>query len=83
MAKRFNEEVKGRIIEKLKNEGLTVKQASIEFGISPNTLYGWLGTRATGDPSILEIAKLKRENNELKQLIGGLTLNMERGKKNH
>jgi len=83
MAKKINDEVKARIIEKLKSEGLSVRQASSEFGLSPNTIYGWLGHRTGGDPSTLEIAKLRRENNELKQLIGGLTLHMERGKKNH
>ena len=83
MSKRIEQAIKDRVIDKLKREGLTVKQASTEFGLSPNTIYGWLGTRATGDPSVMEIAKLRRENNELKQLIGGLTLNMERGKKNH
>lgn len=83
MAKRIDRELKDRIIEKLKSEGLSVKQASTEFGLSPNTIYGWLGTKAGGDPSALEIAKLRRENNELKQLIGGLTLHLERGKKNH
>jgi len=83
MAKRIDQDAKNRIIDKLKSEGLSVKQASVEFGISTNTLYGWLGTKGGGDPSVLEIAKLRRENNELKQLIGGLTLGMERGKKNH
>ena len=43
---------------------------------------GWLGKKAVGDPSILEISRLRKENNELKQIIGGLSLNMERGKKN-
>lgn len=83
MAQRIDQELKKRIIEKLKSDGLTVKQASTEFGIAPNTIYAWLGTKTAGDPSALEIAKLRRENNELKQLIGGLTLNLERGKKNH
>ena len=83
MSKRIDQGIKDRIIDKLKSEGLSVRQASTEFGISPNTIYGWLGSRATGDPTILEIAKLRRENNELKQIIGGLTLGMERGKKNH
>lgn len=83
MSKRIDLGIKDRIIEKLRSEGLSVGQASVEFGISRNTIYGWLGRGTTGEPGLLEIAKLKRENNELKQIIGGLTLNMERGKKNH
>ena len=83
MAKRIDQELKDRIIEKLKSEGLSVRQASTEFGLSPNTIYGWLGTKTGGDPSALEVAKLRRENNELKQIIGAFTLDTERRKKNH
>jgi transposase len=74
--------LKDRIIEKLKNEGLTVGQASKEFGISKNTIYGWLHRKAGGDPSVLEISKLRRENKELKEIIGTLALDSERRKKN-
>lgn len=82
MSKRINEETKQIIIEKIRSEGLSVPKASEEFGLSKNTIYSWIGTKAKGEPSILEMAKVKRENAELKQIIGGLTLNMERGKKN-
>ncbi|PJA08455.1 hypothetical protein COX69_02325 [Candidatus Falkowbacteria bacterium CG_4_10_14_0_2_um_filter_48_10] len=82
MSKRISEEIKRKIIERIRNEGLSVPKASEEFGISRNAIYHWIGTKAKGEPSILEIAKLKKENSELKQIIGGLTLNMERGKKN-
>ncbi len=74
--------LKDRIIEKLKSEGLTVGQASKEFGISRNTIYGWLRRKAGGDPSALEISKLRRENKELKEIIGTLALDSERRKKN-
>lgn len=74
--------LKDRIIEKLKSEGLTVGQASKEFGISKNTIYGWLHRKAGGDPTVLEISKLRRENKELKEIIGALALDTERRKKN-
>ena len=73
--------LKDRIIEKLKSEGLTVGQASKEFGVSKNTIYGWLHRKAGGDPSALEISKLRRENKELKEIIGALALDTERRKK--
>ncbi len=82
MSKRISEEAKRKIIERIRNEGLSVPKASEEFGISRNSIYHWIGAKAKGEPSILEIAKLKKENDELRQIIGGLTLNMERGKKN-
>jgi transposase len=76
-----DQELKDRIIEKLKSEGLTVGQASAEFGVSKNTIYGWLHRKAGGDPGALEIAKLRRENKELKEIIGTLALDTERRKK--
>ena len=82
MPKRISEDAKQKIIERIRNEGLSVPQASEEFGVSRNTIYNWIGAKAEGEPSIMEISKLKRENMELKQIIGGLTLSMERGKKN-
>lgn len=82
MSKRINGQVKSKIIERIRNEGLSVPKASEEFNISRNTIYAWIGSRSKGEPSILEIAKLKKENNELKQIIGSLALDMERGKKN-
>lgn len=82
MAKQTEQDLKDRIIEKLKSEGLTVGHVAMEFGVPKNTIYGWLRKKAGGDPSALEISKLRRENNELKQIIGAFALDMERGKKN-
>lgn len=82
MSKRINEETRKKIINKIRDEGLSVPKAASLFGISPNAIYNWIGAKAKGEPSILEISKLKKENAELKIIIGGLTLDMERGKKN-
>jgi transposase-like protein len=82
MSKRISEEIKQKIVERIRNEGLSVPKAAEEFGISRNAIYRWIGAKAKGEPSILEISKLKKENAQLKQIIGGLTLEMERGKKN-
>jgi len=83
MARRIDSETKERIIKKIKSEGLSVMDASREFNISNNTIYGWIGAKGTVEPGLVEMNKLRRENNELKQIIGSLTLNMERGKKNY
>ncbi len=82
MANITDQELKDRIIDKLKSEGLTVGQAATEFGLSKTTIYGWLRRKAGGDPSALEISKLRRENRELKEIIGAFTLDTERRKKN-
>lgn len=82
MAKQTDQGLKDKIIEKLKSDGLTAAQASQEFGVPVNTIYGWLRKKAEGDPSVLEMAKLRRENRELKEIIGAFALDMERRKKN-
>jgi transposase-like protein len=83
MARKIDPEIKERVIKKIKSEGLSVTQAAKEFSLSTNTIYTWIGSRGTVEPGLVEMNRLKRENNELKQIIGSLTLNMERGKKNY
>lgn len=84
MPNKISAEIKERVIAKIKNEGLSVPQAAEEFGLSRNTIYGWVSPRngSRSDPGIMEMSRLRRENNELKQIIGLLTLESERGKKN-
>jgi transposase len=50
--------------------------AAKQYGISDKTIYNWLGTKARGTVSILEHNKVKKENEQLKQIIGDLTIKM-------
>ena len=79
----INPELREQIIAKIKNEGLTVAQAAREFEIKAKAIYGWIGKQGRIDPGALEVSRLRRENNDLKQIIGALMLNSERGKKNY
>ena len=81
MFKRIPLETKNEILTKVKN-GLTVTEASQQYGISTKTIYGWLANETKPGVSILEYNRLKRENDELKRIIGLVTLEPERGKKN-
>jgi transposase len=74
-------EVRQQFIERIKNEGLSVSQAAKDAGVSETTVYGWLGKGAESVPSILELAKLKRENKELLELVGELTLKLSAAQK--
>jgi len=76
-----SKEVKQQIIKRIKDEGLPVSQVAEEHGISTKTIYRWLGTGVSSPPSILELARLRRENTALKELIGELTLEMSVAKK--
>jgi transposase-like protein len=74
-------EIKDQIIDRIKSGGVSVSQASQEHGISVNTVYTWLSRKTDGSPGILEIAKLKKENKELKELVGEITLAMSKSQK--
>lgn len=73
---RISTEIKEEIIKKIKHEGLSVMDAARQYGISDKTIYNWLGTKARGTVSILEHNKVKKENEQLKQIIGDLTIKM-------
>lgn len=73
---RIAPEIKEQIINRIKNEGVSVAQAAKEHGVSTQTVYAWIGAKVEGGPSVMEIAKLPRENDELLKLVGLLTLKL-------
>lgn len=81
MGRRIAKEIKDEIISKIQ-VGERVADLAERYGVSTKTIYGWL-RRDTGEDvvSVLQYNKLKRENEELKRLIGELTLNMHLKKK--
>jgi len=81
MAKRISQEVRDKIVEKIKNSGISVANAAKEFGVSTHTIYAWLGNGKIGADTI-EMGKLKRENDQLKMIIAELMLESGKGKKN-
>ncbi|MHB1769503.1 MAG: transposase [Minisyncoccota bacterium] len=74
-------DVKEQIINRIKNEGVTVAQAAKEHGVSEASIYTWLGAKVQGVPSVLEMARLKRENDELLRLVGKITLTLSEAQK--
>jgi transposase-like protein len=73
--------VKEQIISRIKNDGVPVAQAAKDHGLHETTIYGWLGSKADGIPSVLEFAKVKRERDELLRLVGEMTLTLSETKK--
>jgi len=78
---RIAQDVKEQIIGRIKNDGISVVQAATEHGISDNTIYGWIAKKTDGQPTLSEIIKLKRENAQLLQLVGGITLKLSEAQK--
>ena len=73
-------EVKKEIVEKVKL-GEPVLKLAEHYGVSDRSIYTWLKRKASGSISVLEHNKLKRENTLLKEIIGALTIELEKTKK--
>jgi transposase-like protein len=78
---RIAPEVKEQIINRIKSEGVTVAQAAKDHGVSDVTIYSWIAKKTEGQPTISEIIKLKRENAQLMQLVGEITLKLSETQK--
>lgn len=69
-----SKEIKEQILKRIKDDGVSVSQVAEEHGLKPKLIYGWIAKGVTAHPSILEVSRLRRENQALKELIGELTL---------
>jgi putative transposase len=81
MYSRVPKEKKDEILAKIRS-GEKVIPLSTQYGINAKTIYYWLRAD-TGEEvvSVLKYNKLRRENEELKRLIGELTLDLSLEKK--
>ena len=73
-------EVKEEILGKVK-AGEAVSGLARQYGISDKTIYTWIKGKTTNKVSWLEFAKLRNENKQLKEIIGVLSLEVEKSKK--
>ena len=78
---RIAPELKEQIIGRIKNEGVSVVQAAKDHGISEGTIYGWIAKKTEGQPTLSELIRLKRENEQLLRLVGEITLKLSEPKK--
>lgn len=74
-------EVREQIINRIKNDGITVVQAAKEHGISEGTIYTWIAKKTEGSPSLGENIKLKREVDHLYRLVGEMTVHLSESQK--
>lgn len=74
-------DVKKQILERVKKGEKPVPEIAHEHGVSPQTIYGWISQGAIAPPTFAEMAKLKRENAMLLELIGKLTVELSAEKK--
>jgi transposase len=74
--------IKAEIISKIRHDGMSVTDASSTYGVSSKSIYGWLrdGVVDGNRNLILELNKLKKENEQLYKLLGRATAEMQKSK---
>jgi transposase-like protein len=74
-------DLKEQIINRIKHDGVTVAQASLDHGVNEKTIYSWIAKKTDENVSISDVLKLKRENDQLKMLLGEITLKLSETQK--
>jgi len=80
MFKPIAKEIKEEILNKIK-EGQKASALASQYGISAKTIYTWLAKSVTPKISFAQYSRLKKENEELKRIIGMMALDLEQEKK--
>jgi len=77
----LSEVQKTEIVRRVQENGETVPSLAKEYGVVSKTIYNLLKKKANQPQALLEIAKLKRENEALISIIGSLVAESKLGKK--
>ena len=74
--------VKDEAIDQVKNKGMPVSEVANKYSIDPRTIYNWLKKEVNGSDRnlILENNRLKKENEQLYNLLGRATVELKRPK---
>jgi transposase-like protein len=72
-------EVKEEILSKIKS-GEKVPVLAERYGVAEGTIYSWLRVKSTG-VSLSEHRRVIKENTELKEIVGALTMELTKLKK--
>jgi len=73
--------MKEQILNRIKNEGVSVVQAAQEHGIPETTIYTWVAKKVEGYPTLAENIRLKKEVEQLLKLVGEMTLKLSEAQK--
>jgi len=71
------------IIAKIRDEGMTVTEAARQYSIGPKAIYSWMrdGVANSSTSLILENNRLKKENEQLYNMLGRATVELKKVKK--
>ncbi|MGB4795907.1 MAG: transposase [Candidatus Saccharimonadales bacterium] len=77
------QEKRDEIIAKIRDEGMSVAEASRQYDIGPKAIYSWMrdGVGHSSTSLILENNRLKKENEQLYNMLGRATVELKKAKK--
>lgn len=77
------QETRDEIITKIRDEGMTVAEAARQYNISPKAIYSWMrdSVSTSSTSLILENNRLKKEIEQLYNLLGRATVELKKSKK--
>ena len=81
MYKPIAKEIREEILSKVKQGKYNVPELAKQYAVSDKTIYTWLRKKGKKEISLVEFNRLKRQNEELKRIIGELTYGLEKKKK--
>jgi transposase-like protein len=81
--KPIDQQIKAEILNKIRDEGMSVAQASAQYLVSSKSIYTWLrdGVVHKDANLVLELNRLRKENEQLYNLLGRATAELKRPKK--
>ena len=75
--------LKTKILTKIRDEGMSCSEASKHYGIPSKTIYGWIKSGVVDGNAnlVLELNRLRKENEQLYNLLGRATAELKRPKR--
>lgn len=77
----LTEAQKSEIIKRVTDKGERVPDLAREYNVVPKIIYNLLRNKANQHQAVIELAKLRRENEALVNIIGSLVAESRLGKK--
>lgn len=79
----INPEIKAEILARVRSGKESITEIASEYGVGRSTVSGWLERAVKESPgtTLSELVQLRKEKAELYQLIGRITVEMDRYKK--